>query len=115
MTELRPNEVATSIGWGTLRRKYLSPSSREANTAVHVSFSPEREQKFIYVINEDDEQVETLDRASGQILSSFDRAGHQTGEFTRNHNSAVDSKGNLYIGEVRAVAKLLKFKMVGSQ
>jgi hypothetical protein len=52
-------------------------------TAVHVSFSPEREQKFIYVINEDDEQVETLDRASGQILSSFDRAGHQTGEFTQ--------------------------------
>jgi DNA-binding beta-propeller fold protein YncE len=84
-------------------------------SAVHVSFSSEREQKFIYVINEDDEQVEILDRASGQILSSFGRAGHQTGEFTRIHNSAVDSKGNLYIGEVRAGAKVLKFKIVGVQ
>ena len=84
-------------------------------SAVHVSFSTEREQRFIYVVNEDDEQVEILDRASGQILSSFGRAGHQTGEFTRIHNSAVDSKGNLYIGEVRAGGKVMKFKIVDNQ
>jgi hypothetical protein len=32
-----------------------------------------------------DEQVKILDGASGEVLSSFDRPGHQIGEFTHAH------------------------------
>jgi hypothetical protein len=84
-------------------------------TAVSVSFSRDREQKFMFVSNEDDEQVEILDRASGRILSSFGRAGHQLGEFTHLHHTAIDSKGNFYVGEVGAGERVQKFKIVGSQ
>jgi DNA-binding beta-propeller fold protein YncE len=84
-------------------------------TAVSVSFSRDREQKFMFVSNEDDEQVEILDRASGQILSSFGRAGHQVGEFTHLHHTAIDSKGNFYVGEVGAGERVQKFKIVGDQ
>jgi DNA-binding beta-propeller fold protein YncE len=84
-------------------------------SAVSVSFSPDRQQKFMFVSNEDDEQVEILDRASGRILSHFGRAGHQVGEFTHLHHTAVDSKGNVYVGEVGAGERIQKFKIVGGQ
>jgi hypothetical protein len=53
----------------------------------------------MYVVNEDQEQIEILDRASGQVLSSFGRVGHQVGEFMHAHSLAVDSKGNIYVRE----------------
>jgi peptidylamidoglycolate lyase len=84
-------------------------------TAVSVSFSRDREQKFMFVSNEDDEQVEILDRASGRILSSFGRVGHQVGEFTHLHHTAIDSKGNFYVGEVGVGERVQKFKIVGGQ
>ena len=84
-------------------------------TAVSVTFSRDQEQKFMFVSNEDDEQVEILDRASGRILSSFGRAGHQVGEFTHLHHTAIDSKGNIYVGEVGVGERVQKFKIVGSQ
>jgi DNA-binding beta-propeller fold protein YncE len=84
-------------------------------TAVTVSFSRDREQKFMFVANEDDEQIEIVDRGSGRILSRFGRAGHQVGEFTHVHHTAVDSKGNIYVGEVGAGERIQKFKVVGTQ
>lgn len=84
-------------------------------TAVSVSFSRDQEQKFMFVSNEDGEQVEILDRASGRILSSFGRVGHQVGEFTHLHHTAIDSKGNIYVGEVGVGERVQKFRIVGSQ
>jgi NHL repeat len=83
-------------------------------TAVAVSFSRDPEQKFMFVTNEDDEQIEILDRASDRILAHFGRGGHQLGEFTHAHHIAVDSKGNIYVGEVSVGERVQKFKIVGS-
>jgi DNA-binding beta-propeller fold protein YncE len=84
-------------------------------TGVSISFSRDREQKFMFVSNEDDEQVEILDRTAGQILSNFGRVGHQVGEFTHLHHTAIDSQGNFYVGEVGGGERVQKFKIVGSQ
>jgi DNA-binding beta-propeller fold protein YncE len=84
-------------------------------TAVSVNFSRDPAQKFMFVSNEDDEQVEILDRASGRILTHFGRGGHQVGEFNHLHHLAVDSKGNIYTGEVLVGERVQKFKIVGSQ
>ena len=54
-------------------------------TAWWVAFSPDPEQKFLYVMNGGIEQVHILDHASGKILSSFGRPGHQIGNFTHGH------------------------------
>ena len=48
-------------------------------TAWWVAFSPDPEQKFMYVMNGRNEQVHILDHARGVILSSFGRPGHQLG------------------------------------
>lgn len=82
-------------------------------SAVWVGFSRDLGQKFMYVANQDNEQVDILDRASGKILSSFGRVGHYPGEFTYIHFLAVDSKGNIYVSEVGTGKRIQKFKMVG--
>ena len=82
-------------------------------TAWWVAFSPDREQKFMYVMNGGTEQVHILDHASGKILSSFGRPGHQIGNFTHGHTLAVDSKGNIYVAETDWGRRVQKFKIVG--
>lgn len=81
-------------------------------TVVWLTFSPDPAQRFMYVTNMDGEEIDILDHASGQLLSSFGRAGHQVGEFTYAHFSAVDSKGNLYVAEIGGGKRVQKFKIV---
>jgi hypothetical protein len=45
----------------------------------------------------------------GTILSGFGRPGHMAGEFTFLHTVAVDSKGNLYLGETVGGRRVQKF------
>jgi len=84
-------------------------------SAVWIDFSREPGQKYMYVVNQDSEKIDILDRASGQILSSFGRVGHYPGEFTYAHFLAVDSKGNIYVTEVGTGKRIQKFKLVGSR
>ena len=81
-------------------------------TAWWVEFSRDREQRFMYVMNGRNEQVHILDHASGKILSTFGRPGHQLGHFTHGHTLAIDSKGNLYVAETNWGRRIQKFKPV---
>ena len=63
-------------------------------TVKWVELSRDREQKFMYVMNGRNEVVHVLDHASGRILSSFGRPGHQLANFTHGHTLAVDSQGS---------------------
>jgi DNA-binding beta-propeller fold protein YncE len=84
-------------------------------SAVWVGFSRDPEQKYMYVVNQDNEKIDVLDHASGTLLSSFGRVGRQPGEFTYAHFLAVDSKGNLYVSEVGTGKRIQKFKLLGIQ
>jgi hypothetical protein len=81
-------------------------------TTWWIGFSPDREQKYMYVADGGDEEVKVLDRASGEVLSSFGRPGHQVGEFDHGHTLAVDSKGNVYVAETDWGRRVQKFKPV---
>jgi len=81
-------------------------------SAVSLDFSPDSNQRLIYLINQNNSQIEIIDRQSGKILSSFGRAGHFPGEFDQPHGIAVDSKGNVYVAENRG-KKIQKFRSVG--
>jgi hypothetical protein len=88
---IKREEPAFSIIWGT---------------NWWIGFSPDREQKYMYVDDGGDEQVKILEQhASGKVLSSFGRPGHQIGEFTHGHTLAVDSKGNVYVAETDGAAE----------
>jgi DNA-binding beta-propeller fold protein YncE len=102
---------------GTFVRNILIPNTSgklpdKRGTAWWVAFSPDREQKFLYMMNGGTEQVHILDHASGKILSSFGRPGHQIGNFTHGHTIAVDSKGSIYVAETDWGRRIQKFKIV---
>jgi len=81
-------------------------------TAWWAEFSPDREQRHLYVMNGRNEQVHILDHASGDILSSFGRPGHQLGSFTHGHSLAVDSRGDIYVAETNWGRRVHKFRPV---
>ncbi len=84
-------------------------------SASSVEFSLDPGAKFKFVINEIDEQIDIVERASGQVLSSFGRPGHQVGEFMHAHTMAVDTKGNIYVGESVDGRRVQKFKLTSSK
>jgi sugar lactone lactonase YvrE len=84
-------------------------------SASSVEFSLDPGQKYMYVINEIDEQIDIVDRVTGKVLTSFGRPGHQVGEFMHAHTMALDSKGNLYVGESVDGRRVQKFKLVASK
>ncbi len=81
-------------------------------TVWWIGFSPDKAQKYMYVANGRNEQIHILDHASGKILGSFGRPGHQVGEFDHAHTLAVDSKGNLYVAETDWGERVQKFSLV---
>jgi DNA-binding beta-propeller fold protein YncE len=67
-------------------------------TVVTMAFSPDKEQRFLYVTS-GDQKIRILDRQSLQVLGTVGRLGHYAGQFHHITDIAVDSKGNIYTGE----------------
>ncbi len=86
--------------------------TQSGGSAVALDFSHDRAQQFIFVINQNNAQVEIIDRQSGKIVSTFGRPGSFLGEFNQPHGIAVDSKNNVYIAENRG-RRVHKFKIAG--
>jgi DNA-binding beta-propeller fold protein YncE len=65
-----------------------------------------------YLLNNDGENntIRILRRSDGQVAGSFGRSGRQAGQFHWVHALAVDSKGNVYTGEVDSGKRVQKFK-----
>jgi len=88
--------------------------AQQVGSVSSVEFSIDPAQKYMYAINEIDEEIDIVDRATGKVLGSFGRPGHQVGEFMHAHTMALDSKGNLYVGESVEGRRVQKFKPVNN-
>jgi DNA-binding beta-propeller fold protein YncE len=86
-----------------------SPGRQAVGSALDVAFSPDPEQKYMYVVDAGNEVLWILDHQSGEIIGGFGGAGHGAGEFTLLHMIAVDSKGALYTSETVDGRRLQKF------
>ena len=71
-------------------------------STVAIDFSPD--QNLIFVVNQNNAEIEMIDRASGKIVGSFGRSGNFPGQFNQPHGIAVDSRGNVYVAENRGRA-----------
>ena len=81
--------------------------------AVSLDLSRDGSQRRMYLINQNNSQIEIIDRDTGKIVSSFGSVGHFPGQFDQPHGIAVDSKGNVYVTENRG-KRVQKFKIAGS-
>ena len=69
-------------------------------TAVVLAFSPDPEQRLLFVLNQNSVMVDVVDRRSGDVLTSFGGGpGRYRGQFTLPHGIGVDSAGNVYVAE----------------
>ncbi len=81
-------------------------------TAFQVVFSPDKEQRFIYVPDGSNDRVRILDRETLHVIGSFGRNGPYAGQWDWLHSIGVDSRGNLYTGESRG-NRVQKFEFKG--
>jgi hypothetical protein len=84
-----------------------------AGSAWDLAFSNDASQTFMFEVDGGNEQMHIMDRAMGEILSSWGQPGHQAGtQFTFLHSVTKDSKGNLYTGETINGRRVQKFTHV---
>jgi DNA-binding beta-propeller fold protein YncE len=85
---------------------------RADGSAWWIAWSPEPAQRYMYVADGGNEKIWIVDHASGEILSSFGKVGHQAGEFTYLHSISVDSRGNIITAETIGGRRVQKFNLI---
>jgi len=94
---------------------YTPPEGRLSGmrgTAVVLDFSPDPDQRLMFVANQHSTKIDILNRQTGQVLSSFGGGpGRYPGQFTLPHGIAVDSAGNVYVAEQEG-RRIQKFRIV---
>ena len=90
-----------------------APHCGNGQTVASTAFSPDPEQRFLYVASRSPARVWVLDRKTLEPLDSFGRNGVAPGEFYVMHHMNVDAKGNLYVTEVQDGKRVQKFAFKG--
>jgi DNA-binding beta-propeller fold protein YncE len=85
-----------------VKEMFISRNTLQSEGTVHAfAVSPDKDQKFLYVVDGSNKAVRVLNRLTLQTVSSIGgHAGHNAREFFHIHSFAADSKGNLFLGEV---------------
>ena len=68
-----------------------------------------RDGQYAYIAEHDHEQVMQVSTATGEVLARWGRQGHGPSEFDWAHGIAVDSHGDIYVGEVLEGQRVQKF------
>ena len=91
------------------REIFIERKTQLLGTSFNIAFSPDREQRWLYVADAGNGRVHIFNRKSMQEVGAFGRIGRYAGEFVFMHNLASDSRGNLYVSEVGSGRRVQKF------
>ena len=81
-------------------------------TTYKLAISRDPAQRYLYVADGTNNRVWILDRQSGKTLGSFGGNGRYAGQLHWINAIAMDSKGNIYTGEVEQAKRIQKFEPV---
>jgi DNA-binding beta-propeller fold protein YncE len=86
---------------GTYVTEWFYDKNTLGNGAVwDLNFWPDAGQTYLLNIDGENNQLRVLKRSDGTVVGSVGRSGRYAGQFHWVHNITVDSKGNVYTGEV---------------
>jgi sugar lactone lactonase YvrE len=74
-----------------------------------VAFSPDKAQRFLFISDLTNNHIWFLDREEGNVLGQMGTMSQNGGQFMGLHMIAVDSKGNIYTGEVSNGERVQRF------
>ena len=92
----------------------LAPSTGVGGSTGGVAFSPDPEQRLLYISDLTNNRIWFLNRDTGAVVSEMGHMGDQGGQFFGLHMIAVDSVGNIYTGEVFAGERVQRFVQTDS-
>ena len=78
-----------------------------------MAFSPDPEQRFIYVADQGNSYIHVVDRTTLEVLDSFGSNGAAPGQFQALHHIATDGNGNIYTAEAQRGRRAQKFSLTG--
>ena len=78
----------------------IAPSTGEGGSTGGLGFSTDRQQRYLFVSDITNNHIWFLNRADGRILGQMGSMGENGGQWFGLELIAVDSKGNIYTGEV---------------
>lgn len=92
---------------------FINRAGPSAGSAAGITFSPDREQRFMYVADYGNSRILVLRRKPARVLYQFGLRAAAPGNFQGVHFISVDSKGNLYTAEVLPGNRVQKFLFKG--
>jgi DNA-binding beta-propeller fold protein YncE len=98
-----------------VKEVFIARNTLQAEGTVHhFVLSPDKAQQFLYLVDGSNKVVRILNRQTLEILANVGgHAGHNAREFFHIHSAAVDSKGNLYLGEVNNGQRYYRYAFKG--
>ena len=91
--------------------KMVRPRTLRDGSAFTIGLSVDPEQRYLYLGDGNNDKIWILRRKDLEIVGSFGRGGRQVGQFTRIHNLAVDSQGNIYTTEAADGRRIQRFAL----
>src|SRR6185503_12761070 len=92
-----------------LKEFILAPHTGVGGSTGGVAFSPDKQQRFLFISDLTNNHIYFLNREDGKLMGQMGSMGDNGGQFYGLHMIAVDSKGNIYTGEVFAGERVQRF------
>jgi DNA-binding beta-propeller fold protein YncE len=104
------NRIHVTDKQGNFKKEFkLAEYTGVGGSTGGVAFSPDKEQRYLFISDLTNNHVWFLNRADGKIVGQLGSMGENGGQFFGLHMIATDSKGNIYTGEVFAGERVQRF------
>ncbi len=104
------NRIQVTTKQGKFVKEFvLAPMTGVGGSTGGVVFSPDKQQRFLYVSDLTNNHIWFLNREDGKVVGQMGSMGENGGQFYGLHMIAVDSKGDIYTGEVFAGERVQRF------
>ncbi len=104
------NRIHVTTKQGKFLKEFiLAPTTGVGGSAGGVMFSPDTAQRLLYISDLTNNHIWFLSREDGKLVGKMGSMGENGGQFFGLHMIAVDSKGDIYTGEVFAGERVQRF------
>lgn len=109
------NRIQVTTKTGEFRDEFvLAPSTGAGGSTGGIAFSPDAEQRYLYISDLTNNRIWFLNRSDGELLGYMGGMSDAGGQFYGLHMIDVDSDGNIYTGEVQNGERVQRFVPVDS-
>ena len=104
------NRIHVTTKQGKFVKEFIvAPTTGVGGSTGGVMFSPDKPQRLLYISDLTNNHIWFLNREDGKVVGQMGSMGDNGGQFYGLHMIAVDSKGNIYTGEVFAGERVQRF------